>query len=744
MKKGLKTTISLLILCLMLVTFCTSCEESKEAYYSSAEELATKRISIWQGFTYEGFIQDTFPDAEYYYFGDINLMYEALYSSKIDAFAYEECFQAFADKDDLKVSHLSDLNYQTHYGYIFADTEKAQKLLGEMNQFLEEYKSSGKLAVLQNEWISQGETLPLDGINDWDTSAGEVVVSTPASQVPFHYLYNGSFSGYEAALMCEFCKAHNYKLVINVVQWDSMLADVQSGRSDIGIGCIENSESHRESFAMCDSTYDGNFVLYVKSDPSKEPKYKADELNGKTFASVIGTIYEGIVKEKYPDSSISNYQTLNEAIYAVSIGKAEYTLAQQGAAKDAMSKMDGIVYLSEPFYHQEIGAIFNKEDEKSQTLLRQFNSFIDKLKESGELAAMEAKWMAGMDNTELPERSFSGETINIALNPDEVPYGFVKNGDYVGMEVELVEAFCEEYGYTPNFYAVDFTGFIVSVVSTRCDFGLGNLCYTEERAESVDFSNIYAEVPLYIIVQTAGSTSQSFIANFTKSFYRTFIEEDRYKMFIEGILTTVGITLASAILGTILGFAIYLLCRKGNKILNKFFDLFARLMVGLPMVVVLMILYYVIFGRSTLPGSIIAVVGFTASIALSVYSNLKVSVSAIDPGQVEGAYAIGFTDNQTFFRIVLPQAMQTFMPAYKGSLIGLINGTAIVGFIAVQDLTKMSDLIRARTYEAFFPLIATAIIYLILGALLTAIVKRIEFRFEPEKRSEEQILKKYK
>ena len=136
-----------------------------------------------------------------------------------------------------------------------------------------------------------------------------------------------------------------------------------------------------------------------------------------------------------------------------------------------------------------------------------------------------------------------------------------------------------------------------------------------------------------------------------------------------------------------------------------------------------------------------SVVGFTLVFGSAVFGMLRVGVGAIDKGQLEAAYTLGYTNRKAFFRIILPQALPHFMPAYKGEITALIKATAVVGYVAVQDLTKMGDIVRSRTYEAFFPLIAVAIIYFILAAILTFLVNRIEIRIDPRRRSKQQILK---
>ena len=161
----------------------------------------------------------------------------------------------------------------------------------------------------------------------------------------------------------------------------------------------------------------------------------------------------------------------------------------------------------------------------------------------------------------------------------------------------------------------------------------------------------------------------------------------------------------------------------------------------MPVIVLLMILYYVILGKVSISGMWVSVIGFTLVFAASVYSMILSGVKAVDYGQTEASYALGFTDRETFFGIILPQAAQHFMPMYKAEIVSLIKATAVVGYIAVQDLTKMGDIIRSRTYEAFFPLIAVAVIYFIISAILTWIVSRITVSVDPEKRSVSEILK---
>jgi polar amino acid transport system substrate-binding protein len=182
-------------------------------------------------------------------------------------------------------------------------------------------------------------------------------------------------------------------------------------------------------------------------------------------------------------------------------------------------------------------------------------------------------------------------------------------------------------------------------------------------------------------------------------------------------------------------------CRGGNRAANTITRICTGLIQGLPVVVILMIFYYIVFATAPVTGTFVSVIAFTLTFASAVYSMIRTGVSAIDKGQTEAAYALGVGKNKTFFRIVLPQAMPYILPQFKGELVSLIKATAIVGYIAVEDLTRTGDIIRSRTYEAFFPLIAVAVLYFLMARILIFAAGRIETKTDPKRRKKEDILK---
>jgi len=292
-----------------------------------------------------------------------------------------------------------------------------------------------------------------------------------------------------------------------------------------------------------------------------------------------------------------------------------------------------------------------------------------------------------------------------------------------------------------EFTGMEFSAIMSSVQAGKALLGAGSIIATDERKQSVDFVEYYPAAFVLVVRAFRIESGVSFLSAIADSFQKTFIRENRWKLFVEGIGTTMLITVLSILFGTALGFGVFMLCRNGNPVANALTRFCVWLVQGMPVVVLLMILYYIIFGKVAISGTAVSVIGFTLVFGAAVYGMLKTGVGAIDRGQTEAAYALGYSDHKAFFRVVLPQAIPHFLPSYKGQITALIKATAVVGYVAVQDLTKMGDIVRSRTYEAFFPLIAVAVIYFVLAAILTFFVNKVEIRIDPRKRSRKELLK---
>ena len=225
-----------------------------------------------------------------------------------------------------------------------------------------------------------------------------------------------------------------------------------------------------------------------------------------------------------------------------------------------------------------------------------------------------------------------------------------------------------------------------------------------------------------------GSIALTGCTSLTESFTNNLIAEDRYRMILDGLQVTLLITLCAAILGTLLGGLVCWMRMSRRRWLRQVAKVYIDLMRGTPVLVLLMLMYYVVMAPLDATGIVVAIVTFAMNTAAYISEMLRTAIQGIDRGQTEAGLALGFTQRQTFFKIVLPQVVRAVMPVYQGEIVSLLKGTSIVGYIAVADMTRASDLIRSRTFDAFFPLIVTAIIYFLMawliGLLLQSLVQK--------------------
>ncbi len=224
-----------------------------------------------------------------------------------------------------------------------------------------------------------------------------------------------------------------------------------------------------------------------------------------------------------------------------------------------------------------------------------------------------------------------------------------------------------------------------------------------------------------------------FLAEFWRDVQADFIKDDRWLWLLKGLGTTLEITLFATLLGLAIGLALALVKvtqYNGGKVgpLGWIADLYLTVIRGTPSVVQLLIIYFVIFGSVDVPKVLVAVIAFGINSGAYMAEIIRGGILSIDKGQMEASRSLGLDYAASMRTVVIPQATKNVLPAMGNEFITLLKETAIAGYIAVEDLTKAGDLIRAQTYDAFLPLIVVAAIYLAIVMVLTSLLKRVEAR----------------
>ncbi|MDE7435279.1 MAG: amino acid ABC transporter permease [Lachnospiraceae bacterium] len=229
-----------------------------------------------------------------------------------------------------------------------------------------------------------------------------------------------------------------------------------------------------------------------------------------------------------------------------------------------------------------------------------------------------------------------------------------------------------------------------------------------------------------------------FFQEFQRKFIQDFIDDSRYLYLLRGLGNTLIITFFALLIGVALGFLIAIVRATHDKhgtlkILNVVCKIFLTVWRGTPVVVQLMIMYYIVL-VSMSNKIVVAAVAFGLNSAAYVAEIVRSGIMSIDEGQFEAGRSLGLTYGKTMRLIILPQAFKNVLPALANEFITLLKETSVSGYIAMPDLTKGGDIIRSVTYDPYLPLFGVAIIYLVLVMILTAGVHKLEARLRTNER----------
>ena len=229
------------------------------------------------------------------------------------------------------------------------------------------------------------------------------------------------------------------------------------------------------------------------------------------------------------------------------------------------------------------------------------------------------------------------------------------------------------------------------------------------------------------------------ILSLIEQFQFNFLDDNRWQFIVSGLKNTIIITFFAVLLGIFLGFVIAIVRSTHDKtgklkILNAICRVYLTVIRGTPTMVQLLIVYYVIFATVD-PGKIVvAIIAFGMNSAAYVAEIVRSGIMSIDQGQTEAGRSLGLNFSQTMRLIIIPQAFKNVLPALVNEFIVLIKETSIIGYIGMMDLTKGAMLIQSRTYNAFWPLMAAAAIYLVIVGILTWGMNKLERRLRTSER----------
>ncbi|MGA0704526.1 MAG: ABC transporter permease subunit, partial [Steroidobacteraceae bacterium] len=719
----------------------------------SNDDLAGIRVGTVLGSAQDAYVRKNYPTSQVLQYNTSADLVMAVEGSRVEAgvAGRDSLNEILADNTQLAMLETPLFSMDIGAGF-----KKGNQALREaFNRFLAEIRADGTYDDMVQRWFVRKErtmpTLPAEG------TAGTLTIGTATNGFPFGAIQDGKLAGFDIELARRFAASQGKQATFLDMDFGGLIAAQVAGKVDMLVTAMFITPERKERIDFSDPYYsDESRVFALKQNIEQRPKPSGNklatpaDLHGRRIGVMLGSAQEGFATKTFTDSEILQYRTAADLVLAVHDGKVDAGFMDGDPLREILAQQPGFAILGEPLFVSEAGAGFSKA---SIELRDQFNQFLAGIRADGTYDDMIERWIRGKDSTmpTLPEKPRQGK-LTVATNDFGLPFVAVQDGRLVGFDMELAERFAHFLGREVELLNMDWSAVIAATVSGKADVGLGCMFITEERKQNILFSDPYYEAESLAIVlasRAAGAdaeaaqppTAPSWLDGLKASIESNLVRERRYLLIWDGLKTTVVISIFATIFGTLLGGLVCMMRMSSSRWLQWPARSYIAVLRGTPVLVLLMLIFYVVFASVDISPVFVAVVAFGMNFAAYVAEIYRSGIQSIDRGQSEAGIAMGFSRFRTFLYVILPQTVQRILPVYKGEFISLVKMTSIVGYIAVQDLTKASDIIRSRTFDAFFPLVMVAILYFVIAWVLIQALEYLERRTDPKQRRRKAVSK---
>jgi polar amino acid transport system substrate-binding protein len=701
-------------------------------------------IGVMTGSTGETIAKERFPEATIQTFDDIMDAVAAVKAGQLDAIVTAHSTALQVVKKNPGFRYLEERLSAENTAIAVRKGNPA--LLAQLNRIIAELRADGTLASMDKRWFKP-DLSPYEELEIELPRAGAPLrVGVAATREPFSFVDgNGRVTGHDGELARLIAARLGRPIEFHDMKFMALIPSLQSGRIDLIVTGMTATDERRKAVDFTESYYANSQVLLVRAPEAAARAglglSSPADLAGRSIGVLLGSAHDGYAAATYPGATILRYQSFSDLVLAVDTGKVDAALYDAEPLRDILAQNPDLALLGGPLFSSSLGVGFNKQD---AALREAFDRFLAELKADGTYDDMIARWVERREETmpDIPAAP-DGEPLTVGITAGDFPFSALKDGALIGFDIELSRRFAAGLGRPVEFANMEFGSLIAAVSSGKVDMIIASIFITEERKKQIDFSDPYYATATRAFVRAenlAGAAAAappaepSFWRGVADSFQSNIVHERRYLLIWDGLQVTVLISVLATLFGTALGALVCYMRMSRSVLLRAPAHAYIALLRGLPVLVLLMLIFYVVFASVNISPILVAVVAFGMNFAAYVSEMYRAGIEGIDRGQSEAGVAMGFTRTQAFVHIVLPQAVQRILPVYKGEFISLVKMTSIVGYIAVQDLTKASDIIRARTFDAFFPLVMVAILYFLISWTLMQSLGYLERATDPKYR----------
>jgi len=742
----------LTIMALLLAGICIIGCHKTEKPITCLDDAKTAKIGVMTGTTGEEITKARFPQAQVKSFDDVMDAVAALKSGQLEAIVTALPTAVQVSKVNKEFSILPEPldNEDTAIALRKADSQ----LLTDLNRIIAELKADGTLASMRKRWLKP-DTGPYEELKLTPPTSGKLLkIGVSATREPLSFVdKDGRVTGHDGELARLISIRLNRPIEFLNMKFMALIPALQSGKVDMIISGMTATEERKKAVNFTQPYFANAQVMLVRKSSAASSNSQsgttklssADDLKDKRIGVLLGSVHDTYATKQYPQATILQYKSPPDLVLAVKSGKVDAAFYTHETLLEVLRHDPTLGLLGKPLFSVPIGVGFNKANDTQRT---QFNSFLKQIKENGQFKEMVTRWIL-QGSTRMPKvdgAKTNGRLVIGIVSDKGMPFTIIKDNTMIGFDVELAERFAAYLGKEPVFADMEFGSLIAAASTNKIDAIFSTLVITDERKKQVAFSDPYYELGASVFAlknniadaATAHAPQKpaapSYLSGIVSSFKSNIIQEKRYLLIWDGLKTTVIISIFATLFGTLLGALVCFMRMAQSKLLNQPARLYISVLRGMPVLVLLMLIFYVVFASVNINPVIVAVIAFGMNFAAYSAEIFRTGIVGVEKGQTEAGISLGFTKTSTFFHIVLPQMVRRILPVYKGEFISLVKMTSIVGYIAVQDLTKASDIIRSRTFDAFFPLVMVAILYFLISWTLMQFLEYLERVTDPKQK----------
>ena len=709
----------------------------------SPQELAGNYSAILSRSKYETECKDLLPSTKFILTENRESACSLLISNKIDSILMEEPLARSCTAMYPQIKIASIIKREA---YSFAMLQ-GSPLYRAVNRVVAELKDSGELNEMIAKWCSaepeKKEFEPLFERDDVPMVNGVLRYATMPGISPLSFMGDdGILLGLEIEIMRRAAWEFGMELQIIPARREMLMDLIRSGQIDVAGGMLSPDIGNTDNIIFSESYYEGGAAL-VTNIPHDEYVFgitKLSQLAGKRVGVLPFTYAASQLDEKLPKAVPYYASQERDLFYLLGTDKIEAFVIGEPRARMSLPNYPQFIQIPEYITQTDYAFFFpaGKRD-----VCEAFSRQIRAMKKNGTLKALQNKWISPLNpQAEMPPSGNDAPygVLRMAVIVNREPFSYVRDGKLVGYDLETAQKAAESIGFLLEFVRVDPDEFEQVIAEGKVDFGASEINTKNTLSGRLVHSEPYYSGGLVVIVPD--KTRQRhvrmklipqikfFLKDQAFSMYSSLWKDNRMHQILGGFKTTLIITASAVIFGTLLGIPLCMLRQSKRKRYSIPADIVCALLYNIPILILLMGLYYVVLRRFGFQPIVAALIIFILRFTAASCRLYMTTLDHIGGVQLDAARALCLRRSTFFLRVILPQAAAFLAKPFREEIIRLIELTTVVGYISVWDLTKVIDWIRGRTYESFFPIAFATLLYFLLSISLIAVISFLSRRLE--------------